>query len=179
MGGSPKYRNPSTSDKNQYAVDFPIKIDLRAASPGFPVSLQESFFALVLTRYLSYARIDGQVGLNEIPKVFNDLMKDLPRRGQIASKLSTLVRKPGFDPTTTLLDWGKTHEGLVKKANTESGTVIRLISDRELMYPGGYPSASDPGGILHAGLLPEFGWESWFNRISQLFSSRIFIIKTV
>jgi len=36
---------------------------------------------------------------------------------------------------------------------------VRLVSGHKLMYPQGYPAPGNEAGVLHASLLPEFGWE--------------------
>jgi hypothetical protein len=158
-GGSPLYKN-STISGPQYTVDIPTKIDLRAATPGSPVSSMECLFALIITRCLAYAEIEGQVNPTEVPKSFKDLRAVLPQRGEVASSTATLRAKPGFSPTTTLLDWGRANAANVKTAQGAVDAAIKLITERELMYVGGtYPGVTNPGGALHAALLPEFGWE--------------------
>ncbi|HYU31889.1 MAG TPA: hypothetical protein VEW48_06980 [Thermoanaerobaculia bacterium] len=157
-GGSPLYKNPTISGP-QYTVDIPTKIDLRAATPGSPVTLVECLFALTITRCLAYAEIEGQVNAREVPASFKDLRAGFPQRGQVASSTATLAAKPGFSPTTTLLDWGRANAAKVKTAQKDIDAAIKLISDRELMYVGGYPGPTNVAGALHAALLPEFGWE--------------------
>jgi hypothetical protein len=63
-GGSPLYLHPTTANKQQYTVDFSSRIDLRAPASGSPVTFIQSLFALVITRVLAYARIDGQVKIH-------------------------------------------------------------------------------------------------------------------
>ena len=162
-GGSPLYLHPTTANKQQYTVDFSTRIDLRAPTPGSPVTFVQSLFALVLTRVLGYALTDGQVTVREVPQPFRSLAAVLPARGQVASTSATLVAKAGFSPATTLLDWGKTNKIAVLEANKQIVPAIQLISARGLMYPLSsgftYPSPGNEGGALHAGLIPEFGWE--------------------
>lgn len=163
--GSPHYLNPTVAGSNQYTVDFPTKIDLRANAPGSSVSFRECLFALVLTRCLAFARIDGQILSTDVPRVFSDLAAVLPARGQVASSTATLRAKTGFSPTTTLLDWGRANSAKVKLAQSQVAAAVKLISDHELMYPASppgsisYPSPGNEEGALHAALLPEFGWE--------------------
>ncbi len=157
-GGSPLYKN-STISGSQYTVDIPTRIDLRAATPGSPVTLMECLFALTITRCLAYAQKEGQVNDTEVPTTFKELRAGLPDRGQIASSTATLRAKPGFSPATTLLDWGRANAAKVKTAQKDIDAALKLISSRELMYVGGYPTPSNAGGALHAALLPEFGWE--------------------
>jgi hypothetical protein len=160
MGGSPLYLKSSIPNQEfQYTVDFPVKIDLRRPAPGFPISSEESLFALILTRWLAYAQVDAQVAFDKVPAPFRELAKLMPRRGQIASTSATLKTKSAFKPTTTLLDWGASNKDLVKAARARVSAAIALISDSKLIYPSGYPSRNNPGGALHASLLPEFGWE--------------------
>ena len=163
--GSPRYLRPTVATGNQYTVDFPSKIDLRANAPGSSVSFRESLFALVLTRCLAFARLDGQIRSTDVPRVFSELEAVLPARGQVASSTATLRAKTGFSPTTTLLDWGRANSAKVKLAQSQVAPAVKLISDHELMYPAppgssiSYPSPGNEEGALHAALLPEFGWE--------------------
>jgi hypothetical protein len=172
--GSPWYLQPRPSaERHQYTVDFPTKIDLRASTGIRNFSFEQCLFALVLTRCLAYAQIDNQVAPAEVPDTFKDLASVLPPRGKVASTPATL-RKPGFSPSslaggaerTTLLDWGRTNKDKVEKAFNQRFTAVDLISRRELMYPKddprhtfSYPGPGNEAGALHAGLLPEFGWE--------------------
>jgi hypothetical protein len=163
--GSPRYSRPTVATGNQYTVDFPTRIDLRANTPGSSVSFRESLFALALTRCLAFAQIDGQIRSTDVPRVFSDLAAVLPARGQVASSTATLRAKPGFSPATTLLDWGRANSAKVKLAQSQVAPAVKLISDHELMYPAprgnsiSYPSPGNEEGALHAALLPEFGWE--------------------
>jgi hypothetical protein len=162
--GTPFYLRP-TSSSPQLTVDIPNLIDLRSPSTGSPVTPAECLFALVLSRCLAYAVTDGQVRPTEVPAPFRALAGLLPARGQIASTTRTHRAKPGFVPTTTLLDWGTVNRSNVKDAQKGLNAAIKLVSERWLMYMGAeagqaaYPDPGNAGGVLHAGLLPEFGWE--------------------
>jgi hypothetical protein len=178
-GGSPRYiYGKGTVNERvteNYTVDFQTKIDFRNQPLLFNGNTlaQASLYALALARCLKYALIDGQIRPDEIPRPFKELMTEvLPERGRVASSKGTEVRTipgpfarlPGVRlATTTLLDWGKDHEVKIRAATTGEmlDKAITLVSTRKLMYPNGYPDpgARTRGGILHAALLPEFGWE--------------------
>lgn len=163
-GGSPQY-----VATRKYVIDFPTKIDFRAAALGSRLSYQECLYALFLTRCLSHAVREGQLRLVDVPRPFIHLAGRLPPRGQVASSLNTLVSKGGFTPSTTLLDWGKVNEANVKSAFASVPTAIKLTSPRGLLYPMGpigprtmpssYPSPGNEAGALHMSILSEFGWE--------------------
>jgi hypothetical protein len=153
-GGSPMYLR-----SHLYTVDFPTRVDFRAIPPGYPVAFEQALYALILSRWLAFAQVDGQVSSTEVPPPFKELAKALPQRGQVASTLATLKAKAGFSPTTTLLDWAKINQPQVTAAMAKRDAAIGLISDRKLVYSSGYPDRTNPGGALHAALLPEFGWE--------------------
>jgi hypothetical protein len=161
--GSPKY--DVVSNTNQYNVDFPIKIDLRAVGP--PKKSDESFaqqslYALFLTRALKYAQIDKQITPNVVPKSFKSMESNLPVRGSVTSS-TTPMNKPGFNPTTTLENFGKGHkediEKMMANGKEELKKAVEIISRHQLFYPEGYPRPGNEAGILHMALLPEFGWE--------------------
>lgn len=159
-GGSPIYLHPK---KFQYTVDFATKIDLRSPAPGYDVTSQQCLFALILTRVLKFASLDGQIAT--LPSAFAGLSSVLPARGTVASTTATLTRKSGFTPVTTLLSWGSANKPLVLQAQSQIPSAIQLVSDKALMYragavgEGAYPDPGNAGGALHAALLPEFGWE--------------------
>jgi hypothetical protein len=155
-GGSPMYLPISS---HLYTVDFPRKVDLRRKDPGYLIAFDQALYALILSRWLAFAQVDGQVNSTKVPSPFKELSKVLPQRGQLASTLATLTAKAGFSPVTTLLDWATVNQDQVRAAMTERDTAIGLISDQKLVYSSGYPDRSNPGGALHAALLPEFGWE--------------------
>lgn len=154
-GGSPRYLQGGSD----YMVDIPKLIDLRAQAPQSSVTFSEALFALTITRCLDYADKEGQLLANEFPPGFQALRGSLLPRGEIASSLATLNAKSGFSPQTTLIDWGNANAAKVKAAQKDIAAAIGVITDRELMYPGGYPGRANPGGALHAAIMPEFGWE--------------------
>lgn len=154
-GGSPRYLQGGS----HYVVDVPLLIDLRSAAAGSAVTPTEALFALSITRCLDFAEKEGLVSSSEVPATFKSLRAGLLPRGEIASSQETLKAKPGFLPQTTLLDWGNLYAAKVKAAQRDVIAAVKLISDHELIWPGGYPSPSNPGGVLHAAVLSEFGWE--------------------
>jgi len=172
LAGSPRYKFGEIITTN-YTVDFPTKSDFRNPSPGFPpinnLSFAEaSLFTLTLTRCLKYALVDKQVKTDEIPKPFKDLvLETLPVRGKVASNKANLTNSPSGLPgqVMTIFDWGKAHEVSVRAATAPPGKILEaavtLVSDRRLMYSNGWPhpTPKERNGILHAALLPEFGWE--------------------
>jgi len=158
--GSPLYPSiyPSNSPSKDYTVDFPTKIDLRTSEN------QNALFAIAITRCLRYAQLDGQINSTQVPSEFKALESDLPGRGTVASSDLTYKPKNGFTPQRTLHGYWTSHKDKIQLALKEGkgspmGKAFQLISGRELIYRGGYPSPGNEMGILHFALIPEFGWE--------------------
>jgi len=152
-GGSPKYLQGNKG----YTVEVDKLIDLRASDD------QRNFlFALSLTRVLHMAKDEGLVTAAEIPNSLKDIYNTtIPARGQIASLSSQMkTSRTGFTPTTNLLDWGKNNKALIQKAQGIFGTASDLVGKKNLFYDG-YPSLSNPGGMLHIAQIFEFAWEEF------------------
>ena len=125
-----------------------ITIDLKTNRPAL--------YGLVLARVLEKGLKDNYVKPAEVPAAIQNLInRGLPARGSLASA-------PGRKADAaagTLDDWAAQAANAPDIATAASDAVVAkvypIIRDRELMAW----QMALPGGILHAGYIPEFGWE--------------------
>jgi hypothetical protein len=123
-----------------------LTIDLKTNRP--------SLYALVLSRVLEKGLKDNYVKPAEVPAPIQNLIASgLPARGTLASSAVTKAAATGG----TLDDWAAAHAADAAAAGADAvvNKVYPIIRDRMLMDW----AMGAAGGILHAGCIPEFGWE--------------------
>jgi hypothetical protein len=123
-----------------------LTIDLKTNRP--------SLYALVLARVIEKGVKDNYVKAAEVPAALQKVIDSgLPARGTLASSAATKAAATAG----TLDDWAAAHAADVAAAGSDAvvSKVYPIIRDRELMAW----QMGAAGGILHAGVIPEFGWE--------------------
>ena len=125
-----------------------LTIDLKTNRP--------SLYALVLARVIEKGVKDKYVKAAEVPAALQKVIDSgLPARGTLASSAATKAAATAG----TLDDWAAQavlHPDVVTAgSDAVVNKVYPIVRDRLLMdWPMGAA-----GGMLHAGVIPEFGWE--------------------
>jgi hypothetical protein len=131
---------------------FEVKLPADAITVDLKTN-RHSFYALVLARVLEKGVKDKYVKPAEVPPAIQNLINSvLPARGTLASSAA----KKAVATAGTLDEWAALHPDV---ATAGSDPVVNkayaIIRDRLLMNW----AMGAAGGMLHAGVIPEFGWE--------------------